>query len=117
MSPLQSFLTAGDRLDDWAAGLATAFAAAAPASQLVGAGDAVPSMSVTSAVVLVILTLGRMHFGHARLIEDNRHKEAVIRLEVERIMASKAAPVPSPVPSPEALSEQVESNARRIAGE
>lgn len=87
MAPLKCFLSAGDRIDDVASGGAIGLSLATPVAQAVGfVGDAVPDMSITSAIVLTLLTLGRMYFGHLKAREEHRHREAVLKLEVEKAL-------------------------------
>lgn len=90
MSPIRALFYAGDRLDDAIATAASGLALSGPLAQLSGI-PTVPDISITSAFVLVALTLGRMYFGHIREVELNRHKEAVISLEVQRLLAAEQA--------------------------
>lgn len=92
------FLGAGDRLDKWLTGLAVGFSAAAPVAQ---AAAPIPAeftpASLGAAVLFVAMTLGRMHFAQRRLEEDNRHRERLVQLEIDKILAQRTDVPPVPV--------------------
>lgn len=107
MGPLHYLLHGGDRTDKWITGLSIGSTVSAPVAQAI---QAVPAeftpASLGAGFVLLVLTLGRMHYAHlaataaaattlATSTEQHRHTEAMIQLEVEKIMASKG--IASPV--------------------